>query len=62
MMAISTRTVLLIDQDATTRELVQRLIAKDGLEMLYAATGQEGLRLASERKPDLILLDVILSD
>ena len=30
--------------------------------MLYAATGQEGLRLASERKPDLILLDVILPD
>jgi CheY-like chemotaxis protein/anti-sigma regulatory factor (Ser/Thr protein kinase) len=60
--AISTRTILLIDQDATTRELVQRLIAKDGLEMLYAATGQEGLRLAAERKPDLILLDVILPD
>ena len=28
----------------------------------YAATGQEGLRLATERKPDLILLDVILPD
>jgi signal transduction histidine kinase/ActR/RegA family two-component response regulator len=62
MMAISTRTVLLIDQDAPTRELVQRLIAKEGLEMLYAATGQEGLRLATERKPDVILLDVMLPD
>jgi len=62
MMAISTRTVLLIDQDATTRDLVQRLIAKDGLEMLYAATGQEGLRLAGQHKPDVILLDVILPD
>jgi DNA-binding response OmpR family regulator len=61
-MAITTRTVLLIDQDATTRELVQRLLAKDGLDMLYAATGQEGLRLAVERKPDVILLDVILPD
>ena len=60
--AISTRTVLLIDQDATTRELVQRLLTKDGVEMLYAATGQEGLRMAMERKPDLILLDVILPD
>jgi CheY-like chemotaxis protein len=62
MMAISTRTVLLIDQDAATRELVQRLVAKDGIEMLHAATGQEGLRLATERKPDVILLDVILPD
>jgi signal transduction histidine kinase/ActR/RegA family two-component response regulator len=62
MMALSTRTVLLIDQDATTRDLVQRLITKDGLEMLYAATGQEGLRLAGQHKPDVILLDVILPD
>jgi signal transduction histidine kinase len=62
VMAITTRTVLLIDQDETTRELVQRLLAKDGLDMLYAASGQEGLRLAVERKPDVILLDVILPD
>jgi signal transduction histidine kinase/ActR/RegA family two-component response regulator len=62
MVAIATRTVLLIDQDTATRELVQRLITKDGLEMLYAATGQEGLRIATERKPDVILLDVMLPD
>jgi len=62
VLAITTRTVLLIDQDAATRELVQRLVTKDGLEMLYAATGQEGLRLAIERKPDIILLDVMLPD
>ena len=62
MLAITTSTVLLIDDDATTRELVQRMLAKDGLDMLYAASGQEGLRLASERHPDVILLDVILPD
>jgi signal transduction histidine kinase len=59
---VTTRTVLLIDQDATTRELVQRILAKEGLDMLYAASGQEGLRLAVERKPDVILLDVMLPD
>jgi signal transduction histidine kinase len=62
MVAITTSTVLLIDDDATTRELVQRMLAKDGLDMLYAASGQEGLRLATERHPDVILLDVILPD
>ena len=62
MVAITTSTVLLIDDDATTRELVQRMLAKDGLAMLYAASGQEGLRLATERHPDVILLDVILPD
>jgi signal transduction histidine kinase/CheY-like chemotaxis protein len=62
MVAITTSTVLLIDDDATTRELVQRMLAKDGLDMLYAASGQDGLRLATARHPDVILLDVILPD
>jgi signal transduction histidine kinase/CheY-like chemotaxis protein len=53
--------VLLIDPDPVTRDLVERILAKEGLQMLYAATGQEGLRLASER-PDVILLDVVLPD
>ena len=54
-------TVLLIDADASARELVERMLAKEGLQMRYAATGQEGLRLAKER-PDVILLDVMLPD
>jgi CheY-like chemotaxis protein len=57
----STR-VLLIDDDAATRDLVQRMLAKDGVEMLHAASGQEGLRLAVEQRPDVILLDVLLPD
>jgi signal transduction histidine kinase/CheY-like chemotaxis protein len=53
--------VLLIDPDPVTHELVERMLSKEGLHMLYAATGQEGLRLAAQR-PDVILLDVILPD
>ncbi|MEO6528030.1 MAG: ATP-binding protein [Gemmatimonadaceae bacterium] len=53
--------VLLIDEDAVTRDLVERMLAKEGLDMLYASTGQEGLRLAQQR-PDVILLDVMLPD
>jgi DNA-binding response OmpR family regulator len=55
-------TILLIDGDSATRELIERMLAKEGLHMLYAATGQEGLRLASQRHPDIIVLDVILPD
>jgi signal transduction histidine kinase/CheY-like chemotaxis protein len=55
-------TVLLIDDDATSRELVERILAKDGVRMLHASSGQEGLRLANEQRPDAILLDVILPD
>ena len=60
--AVTSSRVLLIDDDAITRDLVQRMLVKDGVEMLYAATGQEGLRVAAEQKPDIILLDVLLPD
>ena len=59
---VTSSRVLMIDDDAATRDLVQRMLAKDGVEMLYAASGQEGLRLAAEQKPDVILLDVLLPD
>jgi signal transduction histidine kinase/CheY-like chemotaxis protein len=54
--------VLLIDNDSTMRDLVQRMLAKEESEILFAATGQEGLRLAAEQRPDVILLDVLLPD
>jgi signal transduction histidine kinase len=59
---VASSRVLLIDDDATTRDLVQRMLARDGVEMLYASTGQDGLRLAQEQRPDVILLDVLLPD
>ena len=59
---VTSSRVLLIDNDPTTRDLVQRMLARDGVDMLYAATGQEGLRLATEQHPDVILLDVLLPD
>jgi len=60
MPVVSTSKVLLVDNDSTMRDMVQRMLAKEGFEMLYAATGQEGLRLAAEQRPDVILLDVML--
>jgi DNA-binding response OmpR family regulator len=38
------------------------MLSKDGVELLHATSGQEGLRLAAEQKPDIILLDVLLPD
>jgi signal transduction histidine kinase len=62
MPVVGSGTVLLIDDDAASRELVERILAKDGIRMLHAASGREGLRLANEQRPDAILLDVILPD
>jgi signal transduction histidine kinase len=59
---VATSRILLIDNDPAMRDLVQRMLAKEGFEMLYAASGQEGLRLATAQRPDVILLDVLLPD
>jgi signal transduction histidine kinase/CheY-like chemotaxis protein len=53
-------TVLVIDDDATARELMQRSIDRQGLHMVGAASGEEGLRLARELRPAVITLDVLM--
>ena len=60
--AVTASRILLIDNDPAMRDLTQRMLAKEGFEMLYAASGQEGLRMATSQRPDVILLDVLLPD
>ena len=50
--------VLVIDDDATVRDLVKRSLSKEGLQVMTAANGEEGLRLAKEHRPDVVTLDV----
>ena len=54
------RRVLVIDDDASARELVMRLLVREGFEVAAACDGAEGLRLARELRPDLITLDVVM--
>ena len=60
--AVTASRILLIDNDPAMREIAQRMLARDGYEVEYAASGQEGLRLAAAQRPDVILLDVLLPD
>ena len=53
-------TVLVIDDDWTVRELMQRFLDQQGLHMVEAASGEEGLRLAREMRPAVITLDVLM--
>lgn len=54
------RTVLVIDDDAAHRDMLQGLLEPQGIRVLLAASGKEGLALAGEAQPDLVLLDVML--
>ena len=53
-------TVLVIDDEAVVRELMQRFLGKEGFRVLTAANGEDGLRLAREQRPDAITLDVMM--
>ncbi|MFQ5593212.1 MAG: response regulator [Anaerolineae bacterium] len=53
-------TVLIIDDDPTVHDLMQRFLSKEGFRAETAFGGEEGLRLARELRPAAITLDVIM--
>jgi signal transduction histidine kinase/CheY-like chemotaxis protein len=53
-------TVLVIDDEATVRELMQRFLSKEGFRVEVASSGEEGLRRAKQIQPDMITLDVMM--
>src|SRR2546421_10359215 len=59
MRAMATqRTILIIEDDASARQLVRLGVETQSYELLEASTGDEGLSVARAEHPDLILLDI----
>lgn len=52
--------VLVADDSATIRRLIQSRLAADGYEVLLADDGDAALQLARSRAPDLIVLDKVM--
>jgi len=52
--------ILFIEDEPELVELMQVRLTTSGYEMLSAYDGEEGLNKATQEKPDLILLDVIM--
>ncbi|MCG2689830.1 response regulator, partial [Candidatus Parcubacteria bacterium] len=52
--------ILTIEDDKFLRELIKRKLQEVGFEAISASNGEEGLKLAKEEKPNLILLDLIM--
>jgi len=53
-------TVLVVDDDRATRELISRGLAREGFRAITAASGEEALHLARTQRPDVISLDVLM--
>jgi signal transduction histidine kinase/DNA-binding response OmpR family regulator len=54
--------VLVVDDDATAREIIGRYLEREGFEVAMASGGREGLRLASALNPTAITLDIAMPD
>ncbi len=52
--------ILLVDDDPDFVEAVRVIVENGGYEVDVAYDGQEGLEAVAERKPDLIVLDVMM--
>jgi two-component system, OmpR family, response regulator len=54
--------ILVVDDDAHIREVVQFALEKAGLEAIEAGNGQKALELFSRSKPDLVILDITMPE
>ena len=57
---MATEVVLVVEDDSKSRKLVRDLLTFKGYEIIEAETGEEGVGLAQERRPSLILMDIRL--
>lgn len=54
--------ILVVEDEPDLRQVVEFNLASSGYEVFTASSGAEALRLVRERKPELILLDIMLPD
>jgi signal transduction histidine kinase/DNA-binding response OmpR family regulator len=54
------RPVLVVEDEADARELIRRALEAEGWRVVEAQDGQEALRCVSQRRPALILLDLMM--
>ena len=52
--------ILIEDDEKNIRDIIIYNLKKEGYQILQAADGEEGVRLAMEEEPDLILLDIMM--
>jgi len=52
--------ILVVDDERNIRTLVSRVLAQDPIEVHGAGTGKDGLQMADEVDPDVVLLDLRL--
>ena len=52
--------ILVVEDTEDNRQIIRDLLTSAGFEMIEAVTGEEGVAMAAQHKPDLILMDIQL--
>jgi two-component system cell cycle response regulator DivK len=54
--------ILLIEDNELNRDMLQRRLSHRGFDVLQAGDGRQGMELARQQRPDLVLLDMSLPE
>lgn len=57
---MSTYHILLVEDSEPLRKVLAEKLREAGLDVTEAASGEEGLKVALEKKPDLVLTDLVM--
>lgn len=58
--AVAKQTILVVDDEKDLLDLIEYNLKKEGFAVLKAENGEEGIKIAKEHKPDLVLLDIMM--
>jgi CheY-like chemotaxis protein len=58
----STQPVLVVEDDGAVREMLRRFLVLEGLKVMEATNGREALARVAEKRPSLILLDLMMPE
>jgi two-component system, cell cycle response regulator DivK len=59
---MAVKTVLVVDDDADQRDITATFLRHHGYDVVEAAGGEEGIRVARDQQPDCILMDMMMAD
>lgn len=57
---MAAKTILVVDDEKDLLDLIEYNLKKEGFNVLKAENGEEGIEIAKEHNPDLVLLDIMM--
>ncbi len=58
---MKTKKILIVDDDIDVINIIETILKKEGFEVISASNKKEGMKKIREEKPDLAILDVIMT-